>query len=195
MAKKNILIVDDTGYNRIVLSRFLTPEGYLVEEAANGEEALQLLSRNRFNLMITDLMMPHMDGLELFEKAHNAEFSDKEGKILCPPCILCTAITDERVLNEAIKAGFVDVITRPVERERLLKTVKETVTAGVETVHMNLAGTHAIMLTTLAEMVGASPQEVTGVILEQLSASEIDDSINSLEALGEYLKKSFTTVE
>lgn len=62
---KNILIVDDEEHIREIISEFLDGQGYQIFEAADGEVALQLYENNEFALVITDIRMPKMNGLEL----------------------------------------------------------------------------------------------------------------------------------
>lgn len=72
--RKTILVVDDDGALRDVLVEFLTEQGYLVREAASGEEALTLLAqRPCIKLMLTDVRMPGMDGLELADRAEQQD--------------------------------------------------------------------------------------------------------------------------
>ncbi|HZS35904.1 MAG TPA: response regulator, partial [Polyangia bacterium] len=63
-----VLVVDDEKVIREILSDFLTMEGYVVRTVENGENALQELERRNYNLVISDLKMPGMGGLELLER-------------------------------------------------------------------------------------------------------------------------------
>ena len=65
MARGRILAVDDQLYFRVFLEDLLTQEGYEVETAGGGEEALARLEPQRYDLILTDLIMPGMDGAEL----------------------------------------------------------------------------------------------------------------------------------
>jgi PleD family two-component response regulator len=64
---EKILIVEDEYLSRINMCKYLAGAGYELREAANGAEALELLTRETFNLVITDFVMPLMDGLRLIE--------------------------------------------------------------------------------------------------------------------------------
>ena len=64
MSAHNILIVDDEGQNRDYLSEILSQEGYNVSSASNGKDAIAKLSQDAFNVVLTDLQMPELDGLE-----------------------------------------------------------------------------------------------------------------------------------
>ncbi len=65
---KRILLVEDSGITRAMVARVLTAFGYVVSEAEDGVEALKLLSANPVDLILTDLEMPNMDGIQLIER-------------------------------------------------------------------------------------------------------------------------------
>lgn len=67
MSSMNVLIVDDEEVIRDVCSQILEAEGYEVSTACNGREALREVSENEFDVVVTDIMMPDMSGLELLE--------------------------------------------------------------------------------------------------------------------------------
>jgi len=68
MIPKRVLVVDDEQNSREGLSKILTKEGYSVRTAENGKKALLEAENNSFDLIITDLRMPEMDGIEVLEK-------------------------------------------------------------------------------------------------------------------------------
>lgn len=123
MEKTKILIVDDEAAIRSAMARALAPK-YECMTAANATEALALLDANRdTRLMLSDIRMPGMDGVELLKKA----------KRLCPSlaCILLTAYGTVELAVEAMKDGADDFLTKPITDlaqlelrvERALKTV------------------------------------------------------------------------
>jgi len=65
---KRILIIDDDAVTREILNEALEPEGYLLENAANGRDGLALHQRAPFDLVITDIIMPEMEGLETIRR-------------------------------------------------------------------------------------------------------------------------------
>ena len=103
-----ILVVDDEKDIREFLSIALTRvEGFSVELAENGEEALQKIDRESFDLVLTDLKMPKMDGLQLL-----SEIVDSKPEILT---VLMTGYGSINSALEAIRGGASDYIMKPVD--------------------------------------------------------------------------------
>ncbi|HNT36586.1 MAG TPA: response regulator [bacterium] len=120
-----ILVVDDVGYNRIIVTKALQKHGFDVVEAASGDAALQMLSRDSsIGLVIADYMMPGMNGIELFKKASLIVRGKDAAAVPCPPFILLTAAQDFRVLHDAKRAGFKEVLAKPLDVERLLNAIR-----------------------------------------------------------------------
>ena len=113
----HILIVDDDTHIRRAISIALKEEGYLPTEAKSGEEGINLIRESAFDLVIIDLRLPDMDGLEFLKICkHNS-----------PDCmaILLTAYGSVGTAVEALKAGANDYITKPFSLEKLLLTVQQ----------------------------------------------------------------------
>ena len=118
MAKEDtILVVDDEPANRQVLARILTREGYAVEQADDGRQALDRLRTGGIELVLTDLKMPGMDGLELLQ-AVRALDQDVE-------LIVMTAYGTVEAAVGAMKDGAYDFITKPLRRMELVTTVRK----------------------------------------------------------------------
>jgi DNA-binding NtrC family response regulator len=118
MEPKKILVVDDEAPLRDILQRGLTQMGgFLIEVAQNGQEAIEKVEKDIFDLILTDLMMPEMDGMELL----------KIIKVTRPemPVIMMTAYGSIDTAVEAMKIGANDYITKPVDlRDLLLRITK-----------------------------------------------------------------------
>lgn len=183
MSEERILVVDDTGFNRILIGKSLAPLNCSVEQAASAAEALKLLSKERFSLVITDLMMPEMDGVEFFREANRAKHVDDHGEIPVPPFILCTAFHDKDVVEQAIKEGFKDIVLKPVDRDRMLEAVKKALAGTVTEITVKLSGDQAVVLTTLSEMVDENPSAVLKVLLGELSIMDFGKEIDSIDKL------------
>lgn len=113
-----ILIVDDEERMRHLLSIMLGRKGYHVEQAADGVEALEMIAAAPFDMVITDIKMPRMDGAELLRKINEMEIP--------PPVVFITAFATVESAVEAMRQGAVDYITKPFEEERIVLTVERT---------------------------------------------------------------------
>jgi len=113
-----ILLVDDRSQNLDLLEAFLAPEGYRIITAVNGEDALQRLSESAIDLIISDVMMPVLDGFELTLRIRQ----DTVYNLV--PIILVTALRDSKDKIRGIESGCDDFISRPIDRLELLARVR-----------------------------------------------------------------------
>ena len=111
-----ILVVDDELEIRNLLSQFLTEEGYEVILASNGEEAIELAERENPQVILLDIMMPGIDGIETCRRLKAEE------KTRFIPVIMATALWDK--YTEAIDAGAEDFVTKPFNLTELSHRVK-----------------------------------------------------------------------
>jgi len=116
--KPTILIVDDQSQNLELLEAFLVPEGYAIIKATNGEEALNLLASRPIDLILLDIIMPGLNGLEVTRLVKQ----DKNLRLL--PIILLTALKETKDRVEGIEAGCDDFISKPIEKSELLARVR-----------------------------------------------------------------------
>ena len=114
----SVLICDDDRIARSVIRELLVGEDYTVLEAADGQQAWDLLQTENVNLLITDWSMPEVDGLELCRRIREAE-TDRYTYV-----VMFTAKSDERDLLAAMDAGVDDYLTKPVKREQLLARLR-----------------------------------------------------------------------
>jgi len=114
---QRILIVDDEAQITRVLRRGLATHGYDVQAAANGEEALRVFNQWTPDLVVTDLSMPDMGGLELCRRLR---------AISRVPIIVLSVKGEERVKVEALDAGADDYVTKPFGMDELLARVRAT---------------------------------------------------------------------
>jgi two-component system, response regulator, stage 0 sporulation protein F len=112
---KRILVVDDEENTRIALTRLLSREGYEVQTAANGLEALNALRRNPAELIITDLNMPEMNGLA-FLRELNREYPASN-------VIMITAFGEVESYLEALNLGAFEYLNKPLRLEELRKVM------------------------------------------------------------------------
>ena len=107
-----ILIVDDEKIKRVTLADDLTAQGHEVVTAADGDEALEKLAVGSFDVVVTDLKMPRLDGIELLKRI-------KEGPLAAMEVIMMTAYGSIPVAVEAVKLGAFDFLTKPFRNEDL----------------------------------------------------------------------------
>lgn len=118
MVKGRILIVDDEAFFRDLYREMIEARGHDVVTAANGDEALRLLAGDHFDVMVSDMMMPGMDGVALVREARAR---DPELR-----AVAVTAREEVKIAVEAMKAGFADFLTKPVGRLELVHVVERT---------------------------------------------------------------------
>ncbi len=115
----NILLVEDNRVNQLVAKKFISKWGATMKVAENGVEAIQFVQKEKFDLVLMDLQMPVMGGMEATEKIR------KLGKqYLDLPIIALTASAVLEVQDEAIEAGMNDFITKPFDPNVLLSKLK-----------------------------------------------------------------------
>lgn len=115
---KSILVVDDSETVRQVLQMTLSNAGFGVVEAEDGVDALQKLSAGQIDMLITDLNMPNMDGLELIKKVR------EKGAHRFTPIVMLTTESSEEKKLAGREAGASGWIVKPFKPEQLLKVVK-----------------------------------------------------------------------
>ena len=112
----SILIVDDEKAIRKTLSEILSYEGYKIDEAGDGEEGLKRFAERTYDVVLCDIKMPRMDGIEFLEKAKelNADV----------PVIMISGHGNIDTAVEAVKKGAFDFISKPPDLNRLLITLR-----------------------------------------------------------------------
>jgi two-component system sensor histidine kinase/response regulator len=113
-----ILIVDDEEGNIFFLKRVFTGEGYKTFTATNGNEALQILNQTLPDVILLDIMMPEMTGLEVLEKIKENEATRDI------PVIMVSARTDARDIKLALDMGAIEYIRKPVDEIELLARLR-----------------------------------------------------------------------
>jgi DNA-binding response OmpR family regulator len=113
-----VLVVDDQFQNVKLLEAYLAPQGYDVVKAASGKEALEKISSDPMDLILLDVMMPNMSGLEVLEKLR----ADEKTKAI--PVVMVTVLKETEDKIKALEAGCDDFICKPVDKVELLARVK-----------------------------------------------------------------------
>ena len=115
MPKARILAVDDQLYFRVFLEDLLTQEGYEVRTASSGEEALHLFGREEFDVVLTDLVMPGMEGAELVQRMKEARGEQE--------IVVVTSVGDVKTAVDAMKVGATDYLLKPIDRTILTRAL------------------------------------------------------------------------
>ena len=113
-----ILVADDQAANRELLEELLTAQGSKVITVPDGAAAVEELTRTQVDLVLLDVMMPHLNGFEVCEKIKNSPDT------YLIPVIMITALSDKQDRLEGIKVGADDFLSRPVDRTELLARVQ-----------------------------------------------------------------------
>ena len=113
----SVLIVDDDDQIRLLLGDILTEHGFDVFEGLDGMETVGLLETIQPDLLLLDILMPNMDGIELLREIANREID--------VPVIVLTGATDEGLPAKAIEAGAAAFMTKPLEMKSLMETISK----------------------------------------------------------------------
>ena len=117
---KKLLLIDDDDVVLQSLSRLLELQGYAVEGARNGLEALEKSQGHDFDLVISDIRMPGMDGIEVIQRLRDIHH-DRGRKLI--PEILITGYTDENTYLRALKLKVTDYLYKPFDMAQFLSLV------------------------------------------------------------------------
>ena len=111
MDKKKILVVDDERNVCEFLKEFLEFKGFQTFSALSGAAALRLIQEHRFDLVLLDIIMPEMNGMEALEKI----------KMIQPeiPVVVVSGVRDSKMADNVLKMGAADYIPKPIDLERL----------------------------------------------------------------------------
>jgi len=120
--KAKILVVEDNPGIRELFRELLSQEGYTVKVVQNGKEALLKVRKESFDLILTDVKMPRMSGVQLL----------KELQKILPDIkvVIITATADSEIAVKAMKLGAYDYITKPFYLDSILQKVKKALEGG-----------------------------------------------------------------
>ena len=117
MKDKKVLIVDDQFGIRVLLYEVFNKEGYTTYQAANGKEALNIVQQVPPDIVLLDMKIPGMDGLEILKRIKKI---DREIKV-----IMMTAYGELDMINEATKHGAITHITKPFDIDHMRAIVRD----------------------------------------------------------------------
>jgi response regulator RpfG family c-di-GMP phosphodiesterase len=163
--KEKILVVDDEEAIREVVTTLLEAQGYRCTPCSNGRVALDTFRDDTFDLVLSDIVMPEMDGLKLL-----AELRAEEPDV---PVIMVTAMHDISIALEAIRAGAYDYILKPFEKDQLHLSVRRALE------HRRLVIENRTYQSDLEHLVAERTQQLS------IALQDLEQSYDyTLEALG-----------
>jgi DNA-binding response OmpR family regulator len=115
---QQILLIDDDELILKVINRILTREGYEVKTATNGKDAMELIEQQKFDLLITDIMMPYSNGFEVISKFKQHPNADGV------PIIVISSVGTENAVREGLNIGADDYLRKPIMPDELLIRVR-----------------------------------------------------------------------
>lgn len=122
---KSILVVDDDDFQQKVLNSILSGEGYSLNFAASGEEALESVRHRRPDLILMDILMPGMDGLEATKQIRS------DPAMARVPIIIISGQNQRDTVLECIASGAADYIVKPYNRATLISKIEEALASGI----------------------------------------------------------------
>jgi putative nucleotidyltransferase with HDIG domain len=165
METEKILVVDDEEAIREVISTLLEAQGYRCTVCSNGRMALEKFRQDTFDLVLSDIVMPEMDGMKLLAELRAADPD--------VPVIMVTAMHDISIALEAIRAGAYDYILKPFEKDQLYLSVRRALE------HRRLVIENQTYQSDLEQLVAERTQQLS------IALQDLEQSYDyTLEALG-----------
>ena len=173
--KATILVAEDDDLTRELLGRVLRREGYAVEEATNGTEALQRLRQRRYDLVVSDVQMTGASGMEIL-----TELGERSPDV---PVILVTAYAEPGSAMDAITRGAADYLGKPVDVVALRNTVaraleRRHLSGEIQRLHReaagrkSLVGTSPAMLDLYKQIAHVAPTNATVTVVGESGAGK-----------------------
>lgn len=126
-SENTLLVVDDIEENREILKRRLEKQGYHIEVAEDGQEALMLLSKKMVKLILLDLDMPVMNGFTFLEKVKaNKKFANI-------PVVITSSFDDEDTASDCLKFGADGFVTKPYNMEQIMSQITSCLSGAGKT--------------------------------------------------------------
>lgn len=114
---KTILVVDDAAFMRMMIRDILAREGYVIQEAVNGRDALEKYRETRPDLVTLDITMPEMDGIEALRAIRGINPAAR--------VLMVSAMGQQKMMVDALESGALDFLVKPFQPTKVLETVKK----------------------------------------------------------------------
>jgi CheY-like chemotaxis protein len=126
---KRILLVEDTPDNRLLVTAYLRKLPLVLDEADNGEAAVELFRRNNYDLVLMDVQMPVMDGHEATRRIRAFEAEQRRQPV---PIIALTAHAIKEEIDKCMVAGCDAHLSKPIKKSVLIETLHKYLNLGLE---------------------------------------------------------------
>ena len=117
----NILVIDDDDIMLKAIKNILNKDGFNVVTATDGKQAFELLDHTVFDIVVTDLMLPHANGLEVVGKLRHTEGNRNVG------IIVVSSVGNEETITEAFRLGADDYLKKPIMAGELLMRIRKLI--------------------------------------------------------------------
>jgi len=124
---KNILVIDDDVLVLKSIKKLLEREGYVAETAKTAKDGIEKMQSQDFHLIVCDVRMPEMDGIEFTEKIKGIRKSENKPEV---PVVFITGYSSEEAPITALRLGAKDYILKPFDIDKLLESVKNNLAKG-----------------------------------------------------------------
>ena len=175
-ALKRILVVDDEESIRLAIGKFLRSRGYEVQTADSGIQALDTLARGRFTLMLCDVRMPGLSGVEVVSRARSLD-----GDLAI---MMLSAVNDAPTATEALANGALDYLMKPVELEALHSAIER----AMHRRELNIEQRRVEQMIREEVATRTTELEHEKRALRQLTIGVAETLINAMEAKDVYLR-------
>ena len=184
--KEDILIAEDERSIRSLLRTYLESEGYVVREAADGEETLAEIARQVPDVLLLDLSMPPPQGMEVLRHIRQSNMPRK------PAVIILTAYGSVKLAVEAMRLGALDFLEKPASPELLLETLAR-IRKERELVQDQHADTYDVILARArVALVNSDLKRAEGLLLRAAPLGDKDPAFHNLLGLLAELREDFS---
>ncbi|MEP7168321.1 MAG: tetratricopeptide repeat protein [Bacteroidota bacterium] len=176
----SLLLVEDNKVNQFLAKQLLTKMGFGVEIAGGGKQALEILQKKNFDVILMDVQMPGMTGYELCEHIRK-QLEDPVNRI---PIIALTAYASNQEKDRAISAGMNDYITKPYSPQELLSVILKYVGHKADRVSLkiepvNIDAPESVMMKTIFSVIGNNKEDAANLI--EMFLLQVPSINNTLE--------------
>lgn len=191
--RQKVLVVDDVTKNIQLVASFLKQSGYDINFSTSGKAALNHIKREKFDLILLDIMMPEMDGFEVCEKLK----SNPKTKDI--PVIFLTAKTDIDSITKAFEVGGIDYITKPFNKAELLARVKTHLELQQQKQNLKeLNATKDKFFSIIAHDLRSPLNQLLGlseILQKEIESEKVDDAIKLANLINESAKSGRLLLE